>query len=317
LIFLFGKEQLLFWLPAEEGEHLSPWLNAQFLLIRNLAAQLVFYAIAFTYFLMGLMPDVTSEHTNTGSPLRRWFYRWVLSLKAGRDEARLKANMYLWAPVILICCVIANTFVAWDFGMMLVPHYHSSVYAMLFIHGSSFGGSAAVLLAGVLLMRVAGGREFFGVDQLRCMGILLTGFALFWIYLFWAQFFVTWFGNLPREYEVIWAKMYGHYAPYFWIMMICLTAIPIGSLIFARTKRMWWSMIALSSIIVVGTWINRYLMVLPALEDEHVPFSAWQELVLVTGLIAGFLFALLLLVRAIPMISNWEIQDAGSERPAY
>jgi hypothetical protein len=188
---------------------------------------------------------------------------------------------------------------------------------MLFIHGNNFGGAAAVLLSGVLLMRVADGREYFGIDQLRCMGMLFTAFALFWIYLFWSQFFVTWFGNLPREYEVIGAKMYGHYAPYFWIMMICLVGIPIGSLIFAATKRMWWSMTALSTIIVIGTWINRYLMVLPALEEGHVPFSAWQELVLVFGLIAGFLFAFLLLVRAFPMISNWEIQDAGSERPAY
>ena len=181
LIFLFGQEQLFFWMTPAEGEPRSPWLNSQFLVIRNVVAQLVFYGITVAYFLMGLIPDVNGEQAGSGSSRRQAFYRWVLSLKAGRDEARLKANLYRWAPVVLISCAIANTIVAWDFGMMLVPHYHSSVYAMLFIHGNNFGGTAAVLLSGVLLMRVTGGREFFGIDQLRCMGMLVTGFALFWI----------------------------------------------------------------------------------------------------------------------------------------
>ena len=51
LIFAYGKEHLFYWLSPAPGEHLSPWLNADFLLVRNLAAQLIFlFGLALIYF---------------------------------------------------------------------------------------------------------------------------------------------------------------------------------------------------------------------------------------------------------------------------
>jgi molybdopterin-containing oxidoreductase family membrane subunit len=110
LIFTFGREHLFHWLSAGPEEHLSPWLNADFLLLRNLLAQLVFYGLTVVYFLMGLIPDVTSESAATGPGWRRGFYKWLWSLRQRRDVARLKTNMFLYSTAILIVAVIANTF---------------------------------------------------------------------------------------------------------------------------------------------------------------------------------------------------------------
>jgi molybdopterin-containing oxidoreductase family membrane subunit len=150
------------------------------------------------------------------------------------------------------------------------------------------------------------------------MGIVLTGFALLWLYMFWAQFFVTWFGNLPHELEPLQAQMAGHYAPYFWVMVFCIFGFPIATLIFAPVKRNWWSLLFVAAVINVGVWLNRYLLVVPALIEEHVPFSSAPELILVAGLMSGFLLMFLLLFKVFPMISTWEMRDAaGEEGPAY
>ncbi|MFQ6006772.1 MAG: hypothetical protein ACE5OQ_14870 [Woeseia sp.] len=318
LIYANGKEHLFYWLSPEPGEHLSPWLNAEYLLVRNLVAQLLLYGLATVYFLMGLLPDVNSESTENGPEWRRSLYKRLWSMRQRRDQVRLKSNMFLFAPVVLLVVGVASTFIAWDFGMMLIPHYHSTVFPMYFILGNMLAGTAAILILAAVMTRTLDLNEFFETAQLKSMGIVITGFTLLWLYMFWAQYFVTWYGNLPRETGPLWAQMFGHYAPYFWIMIACVFVIPIGSLIFARVKRRWWSLLPVAAVINVGVWINRYLLVMPASQADHVPFSSLTELTLVAGLVAGFLLSLLLLFRVFPMISAWEMRDAaGEEGPAY
>ena len=90
------------------------------------------------------------------------------------------------------------------------------------------------------------------------------------------------------------------------------------TMIFAYTKRNWWSLLLVCAIIVAGVWLNRYLLVVPASISDHTPFSSTSELLLVGGVFAGFLLVYLLLIKAFPMISEWELRDAaGEEGPAY
>ena len=318
VIFAFGKDELFFWLEPAEGEHLSPWLDQDFLLVRNLVAQLVFYLLSTVYFLMGLIPDANETSAGSGSKLRQRFYRWLLARRERHDVAGLKSNMYLFAPILLVIAVITNTFIAWDFGMMLFPHYHSTVFPMYFILGNMLGGSAAVLLVSAATARILGLGRYFRTQQLKSMGIMLTGFMLLWMYMFWAQFFVTWYGNLPHETEPLWTQMFGHYGRYFWVMMVCVFALPLATMIFAPTKRHWWSLLTVCAVVVFGVWLNRYLLLVPATTADHTPFSSLSEVLLVSGLFAGFLLAYLLLIRFFPMISTWEMRDAaGEEGPAY
>ena len=318
LIFAYGKEHLFFWLSPEPGEHLSPWLNADFLLVRNLVAQLLFYGLAFAYFLMGLLPDVTKESTESGPGWRRRLYKRLWSSRQRRDDRTLKSNTSFYAPIVIIVTVIANTIISWDFAMMLFPHYHSTVFPMYFILGNMLAGTATVLILAAITSRTLHLTDYFKTVQLKSIGIVITGFSLFWVYMFWAQFFVTWFGNLPQETAPLWSRMFGHYAPYFWTMMICVFGVPIGTMIFAYTKRNWWSLLLVCAIVVFGVWLNRYLLVVPASLPDHTPFSSASELLLVSGMFAGYLLVFLALIKVFPMISGWELRDAlGEEGPAY
>ena len=318
LIFAFGKEQLFFWLPAEPDAHLSPWLNAEFLFYRNLIAQLTFYGLALGYFLRGLLPDVTSALASNASGPVAGLYRWLWSRRQGKDVSELKSSLLGYSVIILVVAVITNTFIAWDFAMMLFPHYHSTVFPMYFIMGNMLAGAASVLILAAVTSRTLGLSEFFQTFQLKSMGIVVTGFALFWLYMFWAQFFVTWFGNLPYEMRPLWAQMFGHYSPYFWVMMLCVFALPIASMIFAAAKRHWTPLLLVCAVIVIGMWLNRFLLVVPAATADHVPFSSVPEVILVGGMFTGFLLLFLLLIKSFPMISEWEQRDAlGEEGPAY
>ena len=68
-------------------------------------------------------------------------------------------------------------------------------------------------------------------------------------------------------------------------------------------------MILLSLTMAIGIWLNRYLTVMPALANEHNPFSNFSEVVLGFGLLAGFLFFLIYLFNVFPMLNMWEIRN--------
>lgn len=315
LIFACGRESLLYWLHDTGGGHaLSPWLNENFLLWRHLAAMAAFYGLSVLYFLWGLLPDVSAERAASGNRLCRACWRALAEWRGRVAVFSLQRRLYFSSFFILLFYVVNNSFIAWDFGMMLVEHYHSSVFPMYFIQGSNLAGAAALLLMTAVLWRCEGLRERFDRGRLKQMGILITSFSLLWLYMFWAQFFVSWFGNLPHEYGVVSLMMQGHYQPYFWVMVSCMFFIPLLCGLFARVKLSWPPMLLLSGLIVAGLWINRYLIVMSVLEEAHTPFMALADWLIVISALGAYFFLALLMFRSLPMISEWQVRHYASEK---
>lgn len=314
-IYGFGREEVFYWLSSSEPHH--PWLSAPWLLARNLGALLIFYGISTLYVVMARLPDLHKQapdlHNKSTEGDRDgnyWLYQKLRSLEIGRDPKRLQLYLYRLSPAVLIAFVVANTFIAWDFGMMIVPHWHSTALPIFYWVENLFAGMALlVILAALLSLKIQGG---FVIDRsaivpsLKSMGIMLTGFTLLWLYIFWSQFFVIWFGDLPHETQPLWRQMYGHYSPLFWIMMSCAFFIPFGTLIFARFKTSLRAMVSIALIINAGIWLNKYLLVMPVLSARHWPFTSLVEFALTVGLLSGFLFVLLFIFRAFPMIAQRE-----------
>ena len=286
LIYFAGQDDMFYWLSASPEEHLSPWLNIDWLLIRNLFGLLFFYGLSTFYVLKALKPDLGDSSST--------------------DLRAVEGELYMLSPLVIFAYILCNTFFAWDFAMMLIPHWHSTVFPILFWFGNLFAGSAALIVFPALLGRTNGGSPF-GPDQIRSLGMLITGFTLMWLYFFWAQFFVIWFGNLPQESEPLWRQMYGHYAPYFWTMMAGCFFIPFAAFIFAVVKRSLLAMCIIAFGINLGIWLSKYLMIVPVFSPDDTPFDNLLDLILAVGLLGGFVATLLILANRFPIYSKWEI----------
>jgi hypothetical protein len=289
LIYGYARDDLFYWLASAAEEHASPWLSSQWLLTRNLFGLLLFYGISAVYVVKSIRPDLPAT-------------------QAGRIDANaVERQLYLLSPWVILAFVVCNTFFAWDFGMMLVPHWHSTVFPIHYWFGNLFAGTAAlIVIPAVLGGSRNDGAGAFGPEQIRSLGMLLTAFTLMWLYFYWAQFFVIWFGNVPREFEPLWRQMYGHYAPYYWIMMTGCFFLPFAAFIFAFVKRSLPAMGLIAVGINAGIWINKYLIVVPALASDDRPFDSWTDVGLSLGLAAAFVATIVLLARRFPHHSRWE-----------
>jgi formate-dependent nitrite reductase membrane component NrfD len=190
--------------------------------------------------------------------------------------------------------------------MMLIPHWHSSVFPIHYWFGNVYAGSAAMIAIAAVMRRADGGAHF-GPYQIKSLGMLVAGFTLLWLYFFWAQFFVIWFGNLPHESEPLWRQMDGHYAPYFWAMITGCFFLPLIASLFAIVKRSLVAMCVVAFAINLGIWLNKYLMIVPVFSPDNRPFGHWIDIVLALGLLAGYLATIMVLARRLPVYSNWEM----------
>ena len=290
LIVYYARDDLFhWWLHASPEDHISPWLNINWLVIRDLGALMLFYGLAAIY---------------AGKSLRADRAGGDAALAIDHDDA--ERQMYRLSPIVILAFVLCNTFIAWDFAMMLIPHWHSSVFPIHYWFGNIFAGSAAMIAIAAVMRRVDGGAHF-GPYQIKGLGMLVAGFTLLWLYFFWAQFFVIWFGNLPHEAEPLWRQMEGHYAPYFWTMMTASFFLPLLASIFAIVKRSVFGMCVVAFAINLGIWLNKYLMIMPVFSPDNRPFDQWIDVALALGLLAGFLATIIILARRLPVYSKWEM----------
>jgi molybdopterin-containing oxidoreductase family membrane subunit len=289
LIFYYARDDLFYWLQASSEEHISPWLNIDWLMVRSLGGLLLFYGLAAIYVRKGLRPDLTSGEEASSI-----------------DHDEVERQLYRFSPIVLLGFVVCNTFIAWDFAMMLIPHWHSTVFPIHYWFGNIFAGSAAMIAIVAVMRRIDGGRHF-GPYQIKSLGMLITALTLMWLYFFWAQFFVVWFGNLPHETEPLWRQMYGHYGPYFWSMLAGCFFLPFVAFLFAVVKRSLIAMCLIALAINSGIWINKYLMIVPVFSPDDRPFDHWIDITLALGLLAGFLAVMAMLTRKLPVYSEWEM----------
>ena len=291
LIYFYAKDEMFYWLAASPDAHLNPWLNIDWLLIRNLFGLLLFYALSAIYVIKGLKPDLVSSGSGSEA-----------------EHLKIEGQLYLMSPLVILAFVLCNTFFAWDFAMMIIPHWHSTVFPIFFWFGNVYAGMAAMIVFPAWLGQTNKTGSPFGQNQILYLGMTVAAFTLLWLYFFWAQFFVIWFGNLPHEYGPLWRQMYGHYAPFYWTMMAGCFFVPFVCSLFAWIKRSLPAMVFIALSINLGIWACKYLMVVPVFSPVHRPFDNLLDTGIAVGLLAGFLAVLVLLARRYPLYPQWEMK---------
>ena len=114
--------------------------------------------------------------------------------------------------------------------------------------------------------------EYLQPIHFENLGKLLLTMSLLWFYFTFAERLTTWYGNSPPEMAVFWESIRKHFAPLFWTMVVCNFIIPVPILAIKRLRTITGTAIA-SCTVVVGMWLERFLIVVPSLEHKFLPYS--------------------------------------------
>jgi molybdopterin-containing oxidoreductase family membrane subunit len=153
--------------------------------------------------------------------------------------------------------------------------------------------------------------------HLNNLGLLLLVFALLWFYFTFTEHLVAVYGGDSFEQAVFWSKISGKFAPLFWLMVTLCFVIPFPILVFKRTIP---GLLISSISIVIGMWLERFLIIIPSFCQPRLPYlrgaymPSWVEWSMTAGLFAGFSLAFVLFSKLFPVISIWEMEKEEKEK---
>jgi molybdopterin-containing oxidoreductase family membrane subunit len=197
--------------------------------------------------------------------------------------------------------------------------WHSTIFGPYFVAGAIYSGIAAIILVAALLRKVYHLEEYLQPIHFNNLGLLLLTMTLLWFYFTFAEYLTTFYGGGVDELAVFWAKVTGKYSPLFWLMVLFCLIIPFPILALRRTRTILGTSIASVSVLI-GMWLERYLIIIPTLSEPRLPYArgtyipSWVEWSMMAGLSAGFVLALILFSKFFPIISIWEMEKEDQEK---
>ena len=167
-----------------------------------------------------------------------------------------------WAALFLVVWAVSSSMMAWDWVMSLDPHWFSTLFGWYnFI--SLFVGSLAVMILVLIFLKNQGYMVQVNENHLHDLGKYLFGFSVFWTYLWYSQFMLYWYGNIPEE--TIWfLERKREYGGLFGANLIINFFVPFLVLMRRDAKRNFFVLGIVASILIVSHWLDFYLMIIPS-----------------------------------------------------
>jgi hypothetical protein len=258
------------------AEHFLPWihegtdgrdwyLNMGFLAVRNLISLGALLVLSLVFAYWQLRPDMALARdagwTGHDRLTRGWTSQELEEERSFRKLARL-------GPALALAYVIAFTFVAIDLIMSLDPHWLSMLLGPYVFMAALLGGIAATAVATLVYRRHLTLNAYVEGGTLHDLGKLMFGFCVFWAYLFWSQYIVIWYGNLPYEQVFLIPRVQAPYLGLSLLVLFSLFVLPFAGLLGAGAKKTPAILGGFALLILAGLWFERYMLIYPTLYPD-------------------------------------------------
>ncbi|WP_224242796.1 hypothetical protein [Hyalangium gracile] len=216
-----------------------------------------------------------------------------------RTEEGTRRNVTVSA-LFLVLFGITFCLAAFDWLMSLEPHWFSTIYGLYNIAGL-LSSSVCALTVAVILLRRSGAMPSVNTSHLHDLGKLMFGFATLWAYLWFSQFLLIWYSNLPEETVYFVARTHGGWTVPFYANLVINWALPFLLLLPRTAKRSESHLLRVAGILLLGRWLDVYLMVAPANMPERLGVGLY-ELAGFVGLGGLFVLAVTRAVQSAPLV---------------
>jgi molybdopterin-containing oxidoreductase family membrane subunit len=193
-------------------------------LLWDMVSVTLYFLGSVTYFYLPLIADVAILRDNlpTSAPAwrRRLYNVLALGWRGNRTQwLRLERVIAVMAIIIIPIAVSVHTIISWILATTLQPGWHSTVFGPYFVVGAIFSGIGALFIA-MTVMRWAFRLEAYITEkQYRYLGYLLIAMTLIWFYFTYTEHLILAAGQQEAEFPVLASKLWGAYAPGFWLMV--------------------------------------------------------------------------------------------------
>jgi molybdopterin-containing oxidoreductase family membrane subunit len=278
----------------------------------------LYMACSLLYLYLPLIPDIAELKERY--PGRRWLYG-PLSLGwtgTPQQRKRLDRIIDIMAVLMVPIAVAVHTVLSYLFSLTTQPMWHSTLMGPYFVMGAIYSGMAGLVIVMALLRRFLHLERYIKPKHFNYLGLMILVMTAVWLYFTFSEYITTYYGQEPSHLAVFYAKFFGEFAPLFWTQVVLCLVVPVALLSFRRTRTIVGTVVA-SVLILVGMWLERFLIIVPTLTHPRLPadlpftIGAYRptgaEWAMMAASAAAIALLYLIFIKLFPIVPVWEIRE--------
>ena len=184
--------------------------------------------------------------------------------KAFNIQSMVRSGFFL----VWFGLTVAST-IPWLWMMSIDAHWYSTMYSW-YTFASTFVAGMALIALWVVYLKNKGYLELTNNEHLHDIAKFMFAFSIFWTYLWFSQYMLIWYANIPEETVYFEHRVQGPYKGIFFLNLIINFLAPLLILMKRSAKRNYTLVALMAVVIIFGHWIDFYQMVMGSLMKEHV-----------------------------------------------
>jgi hypothetical protein len=173
-----------------------------------------------------------------------------------------------YSAAFLVIFGFSFSIFVWLVIMSVDAHWYSTIYtvnnfAVMFVT------TITVLCFFTIYLKSKGYMELVSDEIFHDMGKFMFAFCVFWAYTWLAQFLLIWYANIHEEVVYFNIRLHGYFRPIFFTNLFMNFFIPFLILMMRNAKRNPKSLIVAGAFILVGHWLDVYLMIMPGIMGQY------------------------------------------------
>ena len=216
-------------------------------------------------------------------------------------DPRWTQENFRLSAAFLVLFGITVTLSSFDWLMSIEYHWFSTIFGVYNFAGLFESGLAAIILIAIWLERAGPLRGVLNDSHLHDLGKLMFAFSVFWMYIWFSQYMLIWYTDMPEETSYFVLRGSGAWFALFILNTFLNWVIPFLVLLRRDTKMQRQTVAIVAGTILLGRWLDMYLMVFPGIVGATPTFGIW-ELGLTLGGVGAFGLVLAAALKGAPVV---------------
>ncbi len=206
-----------------------------------------------------------------GWSLYRYFSRKFSIAQDNSNDNRNHIKNFKISAGFLVFFLVTESMMSWDWIMSIDPHWFSTLFGWYVFASMAVSAVTTIALISIYL-KSKGYLPNVNDNHIHDLGKFMFGFSVFWTYLWFSQFMLIWYANIPEEVVYFITRMDDYTIP-FWGMVVINFILPFLILVSSNFKRVYWIITMAGIIILVGHYIDVYNMIMPSAVGDKWGFG--------------------------------------------
>jgi hypothetical protein len=234
-----------------------------------------------------------------GWNLYRYYSRKnCLAQDDAKDNLFYKKNFKLSA-MFLVFFIVTESIMSWDWIMSIDPHWFSTLFGWYVL--SSFLVSAITTIALVTIyLKSKGALEHVNTSHIHDLAKFMFGFSIFWTYLWFSQYMLIWYANIPEEVTYYITRIELYKVPFFGAVVMNFV-FPLLILINTDFKRISWVIVMAGVVILIGHYLDFFIMIMPGTVGDRW-FIGISEIASILFFLGLFIFVVFTAMTKVPLL---------------